>query len=114
MDCLFYLGHYSEITCFSSAPNRIASAGGQVSSLSHYFYISINSRNYTLGTRFPSLSDRLKRLTVLKNDNTGDEHCKSSVSIAIMSWHVHKNIVMRAVNLYNEFAWAQENFDAGG
>ena len=44
----------------------------------------------------------------------GDEHCKSSVSIAIMSWHVHKNIVMRAVNLYNEFAWAQENFDAGG
>ena len=41
-----------------------------------------------------------------------DEHYKS---IAIMSWyvHVHKNIVMWAVNLYNEFAWAQENFDAG-
>ena len=34
----------------------------------------------------------------------GDEHCKSSVSIAIMSWHVHKNVVKRAVNLYNEFA----------
>ena len=30
-----------------------------------------------------------------------------------MSWHVHKNIVMQAANLYNEFAWAQENFDAG-
>jgi len=43
-----------------------------------------------------------------------DEHCKSSVSIAIMSWHMHKNIVMRAVNQYNEFAWTQENFDAGG
>jgi len=43
-----------------------------------------------------------------------DEHRKSSVSIAIMSWHVHKNIVMRAVNLYNEFVWAQENFDVGG
>ena len=26
-----------------------------------------------------------------------------------MSWHVHKNIVMWAANLYNEFAWAQEN-----
>jgi len=26
----------------------------------------------------------------------------------------HKNIVMWAVNLYNEFACAQENFDAGG
>jgi len=26
-----------------------------------------------------------------------------NVSIAIMSWHVHKNIVMWAVNLYNEF-----------
>jgi len=44
----------------------------------------------------------------------GDEHCKSSVSIAIMSWHVHKNIVMWAAKLYNEFALAQENFDAGG
>jgi len=41
-----------------------------------------------------------------------DEHCKSSVPIA--SWLVHNNIVMRAVNLYNEFAWTQENFDAGG
>jgi len=39
---------------------------------------------------------------------------KSSVSIVIMSWHMHKNIVMRAVNLYNEFAWAQENFDVCG
>jgi len=37
-----------------------------------------------------------------------DGHCKSSVSIAIMSWHMHKNIVMRAVNLYNKFAWDQE------
>ena len=31
-----------------------------------------------------------------------------------MSWHMHKNIVMLAVNLFNEFAWAQEKFDAGG
>jgi len=38
----------------------------------------------------------------------------NSVSIAIMSWHLHKNIVMWAVNLYNEFARVQENFDAGG
>jgi len=30
-----------------------------------------------------------------------------------MSWHVDKNIVMQAVDLYNEFAWAQENFDVG-
>jgi len=30
-----------------------------------------------------------------------------------MSWHVHKKVVMLAVNLYNEFPWAQENFDAG-
>ena len=30
-----------------------------------------------------------------------------------MSWHMHKNIVMQVVNLY-EFTWAQENFDAGG
>ena len=47
---------------------------------------------------------------MLKNANTE----MNSVSIAIMSWNMHKNIVMRAVNLYNEFAWAQENFDAGG
>ena len=40
------LGHYNEITCFSSAPHRIACVGGQVSSLSHYyFYTSINSGN---------------------------------------------------------------------
>ena len=52
---------------------------------------------------------------MLKNANThGDEHCKNSVSIVIMSWHMHKNIVMQAVNLYNEFQWAQENFDVGG
>jgi len=43
-----------------------------------------------------------------------DGNCKSRVSIAIMSWHMHKNIMMQAVNLSNEFAWAQENFDAGG
>jgi len=45
---------------------------------------------------------------MLKNANTK----MNSVSITIMSWHLHKNIVMQAVNLYNEFAWAQENFDA--
>jgi len=44
----------------------------------------------------------------------GDEYCKSSVSIAIMSWRMHKNIVMQAVILYNEFAWALEDFGAGG
>ena len=37
-------------------------------------------------------------------------HCTSR----IMSSHVCKKIVVWAVNLYNEFAWAQENFDAGG
>jgi len=31
----------------------------------------------------------------------GDELCKSSVSIAIMSWCMHKNIVMPVNNLYN-------------
>jgi len=59
------------------------------------------------------LLSRLKCFTVVVNAQHGDEHCKSSVSIAIMSWHVDKNIVMQAVNLYNEFAWAQENFDVG-
>ena len=42
-----------------------------------------------------------------------DKPYKSSASIAIMSWHIPrhilKNIVLQAVNLYNEFAWAQEN-----
>ena len=33
---------------------------------------------------------------------------------AIMSWHMPKDFVMWEVNLYNEFVWAQENFDAGG
>jgi len=45
---------------------------------------------------------------MLKNANTEMNTAR------IMSWHMHKNIVMRAMNLYNEFAWAQENFDAGG
>jgi len=49
---------------------------------------------------------------MLKNVNT-EMNPARVVSIAIMSWHMHKNIVMRAVNLY-ELAWAQENFDAGG
>jgi len=47
---------------------------------------------------------------MLKNANM---EMNTSVSIAIMSWHIHKNIVIQAVYLYNEFAWAQENFDAG-
>jgi len=81
----------------------------------------MNSRNLvyscTLSTQLPSLLGRLKCLTVVVNAQEcqhGDKHCKNSVSIAIMSWHMNKNIMMRAVNLYNEFAWAQENFDAGG
>jgi len=52
----------------------------------------------------------VKCLTVVVNANME----MNSGSIAIMSWHLHKNIVMQAANLYNEFAWAQENFDAGG
>ena len=85
------------------------------------FYTNINSRNlvysYTLSTRLPSLLGRLKCLTVVVSAyecQHRDKYCKSSVSIAIMSWHVHKNIVMWAVNLYSKFAWAQENFDVGG
>jgi len=50
---------------------------------------------------------------MLKNANM-EMNTAKVVSIAIMSWHMHKNIVMWAVNLYNEFAWAQENFDVGG
>ena len=64
-----------------------------------------------------TITQQVKCLTVVVNAQEcqhGDEHCKSSVSIAIMSWHVHKNIVMWTDNLYNEFAWAQENSDAGG
>ena len=48
---------------------------------------------------------------MLKNANTDINTVRA---IAIMSWHVHKNFVTRTVNLYNEFAGAQENFDAGG
>jgi len=46
---------------------------------------------------------------MLKNANTK----MNNVRVTIMSWHMHKNIVMRVVNLYNEFARAQEKFDAG-
>ena len=32
----------------------------------------------------------------------------NTARVAIMSWHVHKNIMLRAVKLYNEFVWAQK------
>ena len=67
--------------------------------------------NYNLAHDYPvywtgqSISQWLLKL---KNANT-EINTARVVSIAKMSWHVHKNSVMRAV----KSAWAQENFDAG-
>ena len=46
---------------------------------------------------------------MLKNANIEMNTAKANIEmstakVVLVSWHVQKNIVMRAVNLYNEFA----------
>ena len=66
-DCYIDLGHYNEITCFSSAPHRIA--GG----FPHYFYTSINPRNlvysYNLAHDYPVYWQVKVPHLMLKNAN---------------------------------------------
>jgi len=78
-----------------------------------YFYASRNLV-YSYSYISHTITQFIRQVVNAQECQHRDEHCKSSVFITIMSWHMHKNIGMQAVNLYDEFAWAQENFDVGG